>query len=220
MGRFFDVNNSVWSFVGKIFDAFVLHLMWVLCCLPVVTAGPSTAALYYALIKDVRDEEGHYVRAFFKSFRTNLRQGMIIGIPDTALGVLFFFMLRFYLFLPGDAVGSPAANYLVLLPVIPYIFLNRYLFPYLGIFSDTVPNLVKGSFYMMMRNFGKTLVMSALTVGFYFLVVYFELWPILIFGYGIPAYFNSWLLSKAFDPLIRRIRQKEEEKMGTEAESL
>ena len=218
MGRFFDVNNSVWSFVGKIFDAFVLHFFWVLCCIPVVTAGPSTAALYYALIKDVRDEEGHYVRAFFKSFRTNLRQGMILGIPDTTLGVLLFFMLRFYLFLDGDAVGSASANYLVLLPVIPYIFLNQYLFPYLGIFSDTVPNLIKGAFFMTIRNFGKTLIMSVLTVGFYFLVVYFELWPLLVFGYGIVAYLNSRLLSAAFDPLIRRIREKEEGQRITEEE--
>ena len=211
MGRFFDVNNSVWSFIGKIFDAFVLHLLWVVCCLPVITAGAATAALYYALIKDIRDEEGHYVRAFFKSFRTNMKQGIIIGVPDLLLGVLLLLAVRFYLLFPGEAAGNASVNYMIILPALPYIFFNRYIFAYLGIFSDSIRNLLKGAFIMMAGHLGRTFLMSLIFCGFYFLVVYFELWPLLIFGYGLVAYLNSWILNGIFSPYIDRILRREEE---------
>ena len=211
MGGFFDVNNSVWSFVGKLFDAFVLHFLWLVLCVPVVTIGPATAALYFALIRDVRNEEGHYVRAFFRSFKENLKQGMLIGIPDTLLFVLLLYLGRFYLLVDGTAVGNSSANYLILLAVIPYLFYNQYLFAYLGIFSDSIGNLLKGAFMVMSGNPGKTLLMTLISIAFYVLVVYFELWPALLFGYGLVAYINSWFLGAAFDPLIRRIRAKEDE---------
>ena len=209
MGRFFDVNNPVWSFIGKIFDAFVLHLVWLICCLPVVTFGASTAALYYALIKDIRDEEGHYVRAFFKSFRTNLKQGIVIGVPDLLIGVLLALAFRFYLLLPGEAVGNASINYIILLPALPYLFFNRYIFAYLGIFSDRTWNLLKGAFFMMAGHLGRTFLMTVIFCTFYFLVVYFELWPILIFGYGLVAYLNAHILNGIFSPYIARIREKE-----------
>lgn len=218
MGHFFDVNNPVWSFIGKIFDAFVLHLLWLVFSLPLVTAGASTAALYYALIKDIRDEEGHYVRAFIKSFRTNLKQGMLIGIPDLLIGVLLLLALRFYLLLPGESVGNASINYIILLPALPYLFFNRYIFAYLGIFSDSVRNLLKGAFFMMMGHLGRTFLMTVIFCAFYFLVVYFELWPILIFGYGLVAYLNAHILNGIFSPYIARIREKSEgEREETEA---
>ena len=218
MGHFFDVNNSVWSFVGRLFDAFILHLLWLLCCLPVLTAGASTAALYYALIKDIRDEEGHYVRAFFKSFRTNLKQGMIIGIPDLILGVLLAMASGINLTLSSDISVTPALNYMILLPALPYIFFNRYIFAYLGIFSDSTVNLLKGAFFMMMSHLGRTVLMSVIFCAFYLLVVYFELWPLLIIGYGLVAYLNAHILNGIFTPYIDRIRRKEAEKTEEETE--
>ena len=219
MGRFFDVSNPVWSFIGKIFDAFVLHLVWLVCCLPVVTFGSATAALYYALIKDIRDEEGHYIRAFFKSFRTNLKQGILIGVPDLLIGVLLIFAFRFYLLLPGEAVGNGSVNYMIILPAMPYLFFNRYIFAYLGIFSDSVRNLLKGAFFMMTGHLGRTFLMTVIFCAFYFLVIYFELWPLLIFGYGLVAYLNAHILNGIFSPYIDRIRQKmETEKSAAEGE--
>ena len=54
MGKIFNINNPFWTFMGKLVDVVVLHFVWLVCSLPVVTFGASTTALYYALLKDTR----------------------------------------------------------------------------------------------------------------------------------------------------------------------
>ena len=47
MGRFFNMDNKFFVFMGKVADLCLLNLVCILCCIPVVTAGASLTALYY-----------------------------------------------------------------------------------------------------------------------------------------------------------------------------
>ena len=78
MAKLFDMTNPFWSFVGKLLDVVVLHLLWILCCLPVVTFGASTTALCYVLMKEAADRGSHYYRMFFEAFRANLFKGSVM----------------------------------------------------------------------------------------------------------------------------------------------
>ena len=69
------------SFVGtveKIFDIMALGFLWILCSLPVITIGASTTALYYAMVKSVKNNDGYVTKEFFRSFKLNF-------IPATIL---------------------------------------------------------------------------------------------------------------------------------------
>ena len=79
MAKLLDPESKPMLFLGGVWDAFVLHLIWIVCCIPVVTAGPATVALYFALMKDARNE-GSYIRDFFRAFKRNFKQGMIAGL--------------------------------------------------------------------------------------------------------------------------------------------
>ena len=62
------------SFVGtveKIFDIMALGFLWILCSLPVITIGASTTALYYAMVKSVKNNDGYVTKEFFRSFKLN-----------------------------------------------------------------------------------------------------------------------------------------------------
>ena len=53
------------SFVGtveKIFDIMALGFLWILCSLPVITIGASTTALYYAMVKSVKNNDGYVTK--------------------------------------------------------------------------------------------------------------------------------------------------------------
>ena len=91
MNKIFRSDNPFWMGMGSIFDIFVLNLLWLLCCLPIVTIGPSTTALFYAMMSLVRGEGGYVSHDFFHSFRQNLKQGIFLGLPLTAIGA--FLML-------------------------------------------------------------------------------------------------------------------------------
>ena len=48
--RIFNPNNLFFQGCSKIFDLVVLSALWLALCLPVVTIGPATAALYYTVV--------------------------------------------------------------------------------------------------------------------------------------------------------------------------
>lgn len=73
MKKLFDMSNPFWSFIGKLMDVIVLHTLWLICSLPIVTFGPATTALYYTLMKLARDEGSHYYRMFFAALKSNFK---------------------------------------------------------------------------------------------------------------------------------------------------
>ena len=49
----FNYDNGFWRFMGKLWDALVLNILWVVCCIPLVTVGAATTAVYYVALKPV-----------------------------------------------------------------------------------------------------------------------------------------------------------------------
>ena len=50
------LNNRFIEALEKIADMFLLSVLWLICCIPIITIGTSTIALYYATVKVVRRE--------------------------------------------------------------------------------------------------------------------------------------------------------------------
>ena len=86
MERLFGSDSILFKVLEKIADFVILNLLWAICCIPVVTIGASTTALYYVMLKMVRNEESHVAKMFFKAFKQNLKQGSILSLgPKLAI---------------------------------------------------------------------------------------------------------------------------------------
>lgn len=88
-------DGGTWGYGGaftyicsKIFDVLALGFIWLLCCIPVITVGASSTALYYAMIKCVKQNAGYPVQEFFKSFRQNFKPATVLWIVFAALTFL------------------------------------------------------------------------------------------------------------------------------------
>lgn len=73
-------DNPVFSFMGKLGDVVLLNLTWLLCCMPVVTIGASTTALFYVARKICTDEDYRIWHDFFHSFRANWKQATALWL--------------------------------------------------------------------------------------------------------------------------------------------
>ena len=73
---------------SRIFDLMILGFLWILCSLPIITIGASSAALYYATVKSVKNRNGYAVQEFFRSFRQNLVPGMVLWLIILAVSVI------------------------------------------------------------------------------------------------------------------------------------
>ena len=88
MDKLFNMDNKFFSFMGRAADLFMLNVVFVICCLPVVTIGASLTALHYVTLKMARNEESYIIRSFFKSFKQNFKQ---------ATGMWMLFLVAFFI---------------------------------------------------------------------------------------------------------------------------
>ena len=112
--RMFDPNNGFWGGIARLVDVVGVSLLWIVCCLPVVTIGPATSALYLTTLRCIRQGEGHTYGRFFRSFRENLKVGILAAIGSfagSALGAHIVLLLSdellrtmMFLILPVAAV--------------------------------------------------------------------------------------------------------------------
>ena len=61
--KFNWTDNVVMRAMGKIADMICLNVLWLICCIPVITIGASTTALYTVMLRLVKDEEGYIFAA-------------------------------------------------------------------------------------------------------------------------------------------------------------
>ena len=119
-------RSKLHSVLTAIIDIIYAGLLWLVCSLPVVTLGPASAALYYAVVKCIRHERGSLTKSFFSAFRQNFRLSLPVWLVYLALlGVGYFNgnLLRSF----GLGEGLPPLLlgnifFLPLLLTLPWIF--------------------------------------------------------------------------------------------------
>lgn len=53
--KLLDPDSPIMSFLARVADLVILNVLWLLCCLPVVTAGASTTAMYH-VVRHLQEE--------------------------------------------------------------------------------------------------------------------------------------------------------------------
>lgn len=88
MNNILNPENKFFGAVRKIVYILLLSVLWTLCSLPIITIGPATTALYFAVVKSVRKERSYPVKEFFKAFRYNAKQGILLTMIFSVGGLV------------------------------------------------------------------------------------------------------------------------------------
>ena len=80
--------------MGKVADLFILNILCLICCIPIVTAGASITAMFYVTMKMVKNEESYIIKSFFKSFKQNFKQATVINLIMLVLAVILYVDMR------------------------------------------------------------------------------------------------------------------------------
>lgn len=88
------LDNPFYRLMGTIGDLVVLNVLWLVCCLPVVTAGAATAGLFSVAHKMAAGEEYRAAAGFFKAFRRDWRQATAVWLVTLAAGAAAVLGLR------------------------------------------------------------------------------------------------------------------------------
>lgn len=76
----FRIDGKFFGALSKLADLVILNILFLACCLPVVTIGASITALYAVTKKMAEDREGYIFKGFFISFKDNFKQSTIMWL--------------------------------------------------------------------------------------------------------------------------------------------
>nr|WP_325232999.1 YesL family protein [uncultured Oscillibacter sp.] len=199
MGEFFNPEKGIWVWLSTLVDICGLSILWTFLCLPIVTIGPATAALYYTVVKCVRGRESGAFGYYFRSFRQNFKVGLLAGLIAISLSLLLLggqFIVRWY----GTRWGGWAyvlyvAYYFAL--ILPAGVLC-WLFPLLGRFDYGVRGLFHTALQLTAAHLPSTVVVVLLTAQTAVFCIE-EWWPVVF----MPAV-SILLVSLFFEKIFQR----------------
>lgn len=119
-----EKKNPLFSFLNLLGQLILLSILWTVCCLPVITVGASTVALYYTVVKVLRRNQDSLFAAFFREFRNNFLQSLNINMVFLCyFGILAYFAIpRLSAAQSGADIGFYALVGLAILGALPLSF--------------------------------------------------------------------------------------------------
>lgn len=193
-----NINSPFFQFMNTLAEYILLNFLWLICCIPIVTIGASTTALYYVTMQTAREEHGYIARGFFRSFKENFKQSTIIWLIMFFIGAILTFNVSFW-FTMKSTIGNILGT-LVSVALLIYIFTLFYVFPLLSRFNNTVKQTMKNALFISLQNLKQTLIITVVNV---IIVLVIYLLPIsaiffVLFGFAFFAYLNSFQFVKVF----------------------
>jgi len=156
----YDPDNRLWRVLDKVGSALILNLLWLLSCLPIVTVGPATAAMYETVRKFFLRGEGALVPTYLKAFRANLKQAIPLGLVAVViLGVVIAGVMT------GMSQGLLAVGAAVLVGGIFVVCVLFWCVPLAARFTNTAGAHLKNGVLLGLGNLGSTLLLLAALVA-------------------------------------------------------
>lgn len=201
MKQLFSEEAPVTAFLAVCCDLMVLNLAWLACCLPLVTAGASTAAMH-AVAHQLSDNRcSSVLPAFFEALRREWKQGTqlfaVLGIWTAIAAVDLWVVFR-------GLLGQSLLSWLCLLPACALLFASVYVFPLQVRFQNTVWGTLKNAMLLSLANLPVTIAavflnLLPLTVFLYSQHLFFRTAAVwLIVGVSATAYGSARLMKRIF----------------------
>lgn len=198
MGALLSFDSPLFRLINKLLNLLWLSILWAVCCIPIITIGASTTALYSVTLKYTKNEEGYITSSFFTAFRQNFKQASII----------WWLLLLAGLALSMDVIIYSRSNTVGLMSILlmtfffslllAFVLMHLYIYPLLAKFNNTIRRTLINSLVMALLHWPSSISMFTISIVILIIGIY-AFPPILFFAPGLIAYINSRFLLRIFD---------------------
>lgn len=194
----------------KLADLMILQAAVLLASLPLVTVGTAFSAMHYTLLKLYRNQEQGVWRDYWKSFRSNLRQSIIIWL--IYIGIFLFLYIDLRLIIAANLPYLRLALYLLPIPFLLTVCSMSWVFVLQSRYENTIGKTIRHS---LLLTFSRPLytIMNVLFMvcPFLILLINVSLIPLLFFlGFSLPGFLRAAVYSRVFDALENTDWRKEQ----------
>ncbi len=206
--KLFNPDSRIMIFLSRVADLVILNILWLVCCVPVVTIGASTTAMYHVIRHWQKDSVSSIMRDFFQSFKEDFKQAtpvyLILLIPTAAV-----VMNAMLIFNPENSAAVP--SYLLVIWFISaliLLFISSFVYPVMAFFADSIFKTLRNAMVLALANLPRTILISILNllpvillfVNLSFFLQSSIFW--LLIGGALVAYLNMSILKPVFKKLV------------------
>ncbi len=189
--------NSVTEKLMRILEFFtsffLLNILWLLFCLPVLTIFPATVAMYCVVRQWILHKDYSVFKPFIQFFKKNFKTSFLLGL----VWLLFAGIFIIDYFLLGKLGGFQT----FLLPVLAifgtlFLFISSFIFSTIANYNVNFINAIKNSLFFSVRYFLTAIASILLLI----LCIMFVLtWSVTFFFiFSVYAYVNYLLCYRVF----------------------
>ena len=169
----FRYDNPFMNIMVRIANLMILSFFWLICCVPVLTILPATAALYHTTVRVVHGRGDGVAKDYFHALAGSLKKGIPLSLITAGAGSL----LAYSLYIGHQMMERSLAGTFYYFFGIVLAFLLAaaalHLVPALATFEGSVGMYLRLSMYFSAKNLLKTalrmllLALVVLMVDFY-----------------------------------------------------
>ena len=194
------IDSRFYSILVFISNIFLLNVLWLLFCLPILTLFPATAAMFGVVRQWIIHKDSSVFPTFIRCFKENFKQSFIIQF--------IWLFLAAFLFL--DYTISLKLGFLktFISPILIFLgfFLmmgSTFLFPSIVQFKTSIRNIVKNMVFLSIVYFPFSLLIC-IVILLIALVLYIFPLSMLFIG-SLGAYIVYWLSQIVFTKVSKRL---------------
>lgn len=208
------MENPIVQGIGRVADFIMLNVLWILCCVPIITIGASTTALYTVMLKLVKNEEGYIVKGFLKAFKENFKQSTALELILLLPSIILFVDFSAVRLMP-EKLRLAMWVFLIVMGCL-LICTGIYAFALQARFVNTVKNTLKNALILVFAKLPFTVLLFLLVVG----PVVLTFWngQTLMIGFMIWLFGGVALVVWVQSMILRHIFKKFEETAEDTAE--
>lgn len=197
-------SGRLWKFSEGLTGVCIVGVLWLLCSLPIVTAGASTTAMYTVFLCNIRSGQAQkkYVKPFFASFKQSFRESTFLWLIQLVVSAVLGVDVYYYYRLGGGRTYL-AMEVVILSLLAVVIMISCYAFPLTAQYRNTVKETLIESVQHAFYSWPWSLLALAVSVVVPFLLTK-GLWYLVLIAGGAVGIANSYIMIHALKREIPR----------------
>ena len=166
MYKLFDLNSPFMRAVSRFTELVMLSFYWFVCCLPVITIGPATAALCFVAMKIAKKEDIRVSVTFFQSFKVNFKQGVILNLLFLVVCAVLAVDLYYFAFIQlGTGTGITLMQAAMMAIAVWVLCIMFYAYPLQAQFYNPISRTLRNAAVLAMQKPINTVIIFVLNVS-------------------------------------------------------
>ena len=140
MKNIFSPDSFLMRALTLFYDIMCLNALFLICSIPIFTAGASATALYSLIFKRIRGEEFKIGKTFFAEFKANFKQATLFWVPY----ILIIAFLIADVYISHNFLEKPFSylQYPASIMIFVIVFTTVLVFPQMALFKSKTKQII------------------------------------------------------------------------------